>query len=137
MGPGANSPGQAGGGRRARPASRKSQKVEECKAPAALFHSLSARRRVLLARAEPPENIEQVGLGCGVVRLDLQGLPVVFARLGQPAPVSERSTPDDVDFGRLRLDLQRLPVMVVRLGGLALLSERQAPVGVGVGIIRL
>src|SRR5439155_172007 len=59
------------------------------------------------------------------------------ARLGQPAPVSERSTPDDVDFGRVRLDLQRLPVMVARLDQLALISERQAPVGVGFGRVRL
>src|SRR2546428_13203819 len=92
MGPGANSPGQAGGGRRARPASRKSQKVEECKAPAALFHSLSARRRVLLAPAVTPENIGKVGLGCGGVRLGLMGLPGVLVRMCQTSSLDSRGT---------------------------------------------
>src|SRR5438034_10248426 len=76
-------------------------------------------------------------MGFGIVRLALQGLPIVSDGFFHLALPSERHAPVVVSEGIVRLALQGLPVVVDRLSQLALIGERSTDVGVGVGVPRL
>src|SRR5947208_490320 len=91
----------------------------------------------ILASPLPGGGQAPVVEGLGEVRLDLEGLLVVFDGLGRLALPRERRAPVVEGVGIVRLDLEGLLVVLDGLGRLALPSERIAPVVEGLGVVRV